>query len=567
MARSAKSRCRRGGFVVVFLLSVCLSPDRARSIEPSQLSANGEATLRQLVASGGLSDLRWPDFSDRRAEVAAFYESAGYTLAWVGEGAATRQALALIEILRNAETNGLDSEDYDAPLWAARLERLCSGKSHPSDAELARFDLALTVSAIRYVSDLGTGRANPKPLRSGLDAGNKRYNLSDFLREQVAGAADVGAALAQVEPPFDGYRRTKEALHTYQVLAREDDGEVLPGTAKPLEPGQSYSGVNRLARLLRRLGDFRNDAVLPGDSQAYEGVLVTAVKHFQIRHGLDPDGRIGKSTLQQLNTPLDRRVRQLELVLERWRWVPHEFPRPPIVVNIPEFRLRAYNDSYRPELEMKVVVGRAYRNQTPVFAEDMKYVIFRPYWDVPPGIQRAELVPKLKRDRSYLAENDYEVVDSRRKVVARETITDDTLAQLRSGKLAIRQVPGPKNALGLVKFMFPNQHNVYMHGTPFPSLFARSRRDFSHGCIRVEKPVELAAWVLKDKPEWTPDRIRAAMNGPAPLRVDLERPVPVLIVYGTAVVQQDGEVCFFDDIYGQDRILENLLVKDSSYPD
>ncbi len=270
---------------------------------------------------------------------------------------------------------------------------------------------------------------------------------------------------------------------------------------------------------------------------------------------------LGQGTIAQLNTPLSFRVRQLQLTLERWRWVPHRYSRPPIVVNIPEFQLRALNESYLTELDMKVVVGKAYHHQTPVFAAEMRYVVFRPYWNVPRSIQRAELVPKLNRDRSYLAKNGYEVVTPQDQVVTSGIVDDDVMAQLRSGRLWIRQTPGPKNSLGLVKFLFPNEHDVYLHDTPATELFSRSRRDFSHGCIRVEKPEQLAAWVLRDKPEWTPERIHDAMHGNETIQVTLDTPIPVLIVYATAVVLDHGEVRFFDDIYGQDAQLEQLSVE------
>ncbi len=370
--------------------------------------------------------------------------------------------------------------------------------------------------------------------------------------------------MAEIDPPFDGYRRTLAALAHYRALAREDDGELLPQTKKPVEPGDVYAGVPRLARLLRTLGDLPPDAIRGADDRIYSRVLVEAVKRFQGRHGLLPDGRIGKGTLAQLNTPLTRRVRQIELTLERWRWVPHSFSRPPIVVNVPEFELRAFGPSYASELEMKVIVGGAYRHKTPVFSGELKLVIFHPYWNVPLSIQRAELVPQLERDRSYLAQHDYEVVTQQGAVVTNGTISDELLPQLRSGKLLIRQIPGPKNALGLVKFVFPNPNDVYMHDTPGIELFARSRRDFSHGCIRVEKAAELAEWVLREEPDWSPDRIHEAMNGPKPLQVLLKRPIPVLIVYGTAVVLEGGEVRFFEDFYGDNAALEAQLAR--GYP-
>jgi murein L,D-transpeptidase YcbB/YkuD len=279
---------------------------------------------------------------------------------------------------------------------------------------------------------------------------------------------------------------------------------------------------------------------------------------------LDATGRLDPQTFKELNTTLSRRVVQLQLTLDRWRWLPHQFERPPIVVNIPEFRLHADNDEYKWAFSMKVVVGKAYHHKTPVFANQIKSVIFRPYWNVPISIQRAEILPHIQKNPSYLAENSYEVVDRSGKVVSEGTVTAEMMDLLRSGKLAVRQKPGADNALGLVKFEFPNPYDVYMHGTPAQQLFSRSRRDFSHGCIRVEDPVALAAWVLRDQPEWTAENIRSAMNGDQTIQVNLKNPIPILIVYGTAIVLENGEVQFYDDVYGYDADLERALNED--YP-
>jgi len=373
--------------------------------------------------------------------------------------------------------------------------------------------------------------------------------------------------LARVEPPFAGYRHTLEALDRYLGLARQDDGQRLSVPAKAVEPGSEYDNIPRLTRLLRLLGDLPADAVVVDDSRLYDEPLVAAVKHFQERHGLDPDGRLGRQTFQQLNTPLSTRVEQLRLTLERWRWVPYLFNAPPIVVNIPEFRLRAYGEDGQITLSMNVIVGKAYRHQTPVFERDMKFVVFRPYWNVPPSIQRAEIVPAIRRDRKYIAKNRYEVITPQGSVVTDDEISDDVLAQLAAGKLMVRQKPGPSNALGLVKLMFPNEYNVYLHSTPAPQLFSQARRDFSHGCIRVEKPAELAAWVLRDNPGWALDRVREAMErGRENVQVNLTKPVPVLILYGTTVVDGQDQVHFFEDLYGYDASLEKVLAKGYPYP-
>jgi murein L,D-transpeptidase YcbB/YkuD len=257
-------------------------------------------------------------------------------------------------------------------------------------------------------------------------------------------------------------------------------------------------------------------------------------------------------------------VRQIQLTLERWRWLPSDYQHSPVVVNIPEFRLRAYGDQFHVAVTMNVVVGKAYGHHTPIFASKIRYVIFRPYWNVPPSIARAEILPAIQRDPDYMARENLEIVDSRENVIRPASLSPEILQQIRSGALSIRQKPGPKNSLGLVKFVFPNEYDVYMHDTPATELFSKSRRDFSHGCIRLEKPAELAAWVLRDNPGWTPERIRAAMDGEKTQEVTLTHPIPVLIVYGTVIVLEDQIVRFYDDIYDQDAELDRVL--DKGYP-
>lgn len=461
----------RVALVVTLLLSHALLLSNA--LLPSNAlpgTAPSATQLREMVQTGSLAGLYWPGFTASQPDVARFYELNGYQPAWIRDGVATPQARALLNTLRNAPLKGLDPNDYDA--WSL------------SQAGPERFDLAITIAALRYMHDVSSGKVDPDVFSFGLHFNQPKCDLAASAYA-LTRAPDVPAGLAKLEPPFDGYWRTEKAL----------------------------------AEFLSRPGQHSSD-----DS---------------------------------------RHIRQLQLVLERWRWVPHSFPRPPIVVNIPEFRLRAYDDRYRPELEMKVVVGKAYRHKTPVFSNQMTHVIFRPYWDVPLSIQRAELVPKIAKDPTYLAKNDYEIVDARRRVVS-GPVTPEALADLRSGKLFIRQIPGDKNALGHVKFLFPNEYNVYLHGTPAKALFLKSRRDFSHGCIRVEKPEELAEWVLRGIEGWNIEHIREAETGEISHRVNLDRPIPVLIVYGTAVVRESGQVQFFDDIYGWDRALAELL--DRGYP-
>jgi len=533
---------------------------------PQQLSPEGQASLRGIIQAGNLSDLRWPDFSDYGKLMTEFYQSYGYSLPWVRGMEPSAQARQVIAILKNADQEGLFAEDYDGSRWGDRVARLKPTAPQPSEADAVRFDAALTVCVMRYVSDLHIGKVNPKHFGFGFDIEAKKYDLPGFLKKDVVDASDVAGILAQVEPLYPGYRRTIKALQTYLELAKEYDGQPLPAVRKTIAPGDSYPGVPQLIRFLRLVGDLPADANVPEDETIYQGPLVDAVKSFQSRHGRDSDGRIGAQTLADLNVPLRQRVRQMQLTLERWRWMPDAYQKAPIVVNIPEFRLRAYDEKFKIALTMNVVVGKAYDHSTPVFEEKMAYVVFRPYWNVPYSIAKAEYFSRIARDPDYLAKKGFEVVNSRQEVVTSGTVTSDVFEQLRAGKLFIRQAPGPKNSLGLVKFIFPNDYSVYMHDTPAQEFFSKSRRDFSHGCIRLGKPADLAVWVLRDNPGWNMDRVRAAMNGGATQQVNLAHRIPVLIVYGTVIVTEDGTVHFYDDIYGHDASLEEVLDKGYPYP-
>jgi L,D-transpeptidase YcbB len=530
-----------------------------------QLSAAGVGELHSILSAAKLDGLRWPDFSPYKTRVAELYAESGDRLVWIGHSQPTPQALAMIRVLENAETKGLEPADYDGPLWPERIEEF-KRASAPSESELIRFDVALTVSAMRYISDLHLGRVDPGTYHSGFDVERKKYDRARFLLERIARARDIQPALREIEPPFPAYRRTLEALAKYRKLAAEYKGEPLPAPKKSVKPSGSYGALPQLAHLLRLLGDLPADARIPA-GDVYAQPLVDAVKEFQVRHGLDPDGVLGRETFNQLNTPLSERVEQIELTLERWRWLPHRFSRPPIIVNIPEFRLHAMSEDHKQVLTMKVVVGKAYGHKTPVFATEMDSVLFRPYWNVPYSIQRKEIVPDIRKNSDYLIRHNYQVVDDRRQVVSDGAVNAGLLDEIREGEVHVRQRPGPKNSLGLVKFDMPNQYDVYMHATPVTSLFSKSRRDFSHGCIRVEDPVALAVWVLRDNPgEWTADRVLEAMNGDKTFREELRKPIPVLIVYGTAIVADNGRVYFFRDVYRLDGDLEKELARRRPYP-
>jgi L,D-transpeptidase YcbB len=579
--------------VLFFLGSLALAVTQASAKEPhsktpqsntSQICAEAEnPELCGLIESGRLADLRWQDFSDYRPQVRNFYQAERYRLAWTADGQPTAQARGVIRVLQDSEKTGLRATDYDGPRWEERLAALGASRSL---ADLVRFDLALTVSAMRYLADVHSGRISPAYFKFGLDVRHKRYDLAGFLRTRLLPAKDVAGALVEVEPPYPGYQRSKLALERYLALEKQGDTHELPRVKKPIEPGGIYAGLPQLAERLRQLEDLAQDATASPQEGTYQGALVEAVKRFQQRHGMAPDGVLGAATIQQLNIPLRRRVTQLRLTLERWRWLPHDLPQRLLAVNIPGFQLYGY-ENHHVSLAMPVVVGRAFHgdkqtalpediHQTPVFMDQVEYIIFRPYWNVPTGIAKKEILPALKKDPEYLTKHQYEVYDNQRKVTIVEDVLDDkVLAELESGDLLFRQKPGPGNALGLIKFVFPNNYDVYLHGTPEKQLFERTRRDYSHGCIRVQDPVALAEWTLRGDPQWNEEHIVAAMKDqypkkkkkPAPgeisepLQVKLPHPIPVLILYGTAFVEENGDVRFFEDIYGYDKDLERALAR------
>jgi len=526
------------------------------------LSASGVSALHGIVDSARNADLRWSDFTFYKTEVAKLYETNGYSLLWVQNGRVRPQGLAVIELLQSANAKGLDPEDYDGSRWQGRLRKLGQKKldQKPSEQDLASFDTALTVSAMRYIRAIQRGRVNPKEFKFQLDMGGEQLSLAEFVQTQVVNADDPAAEIQKLEPPFLGYRKLLALLPVYEGYANQDDGEKLPTITKTVRPGQPYAGVVRLGRFLQTIGDIPAGVQLDPNATIYQGAIVDGVKHYQDRHGETPAGNLDARTINELNTPPAVRIRQIRLTLERWRWLPHSFPQPPVVVNLPEFRARAMNPDSTVAFYKNVIIGKAYGHKSPIFEKEIQYVVFRPYWAVTPSIQRNEIVPHIQKDPNYIARNHFEVVTPQGEVVTDNQVSPEVLEGIRSLHLMVRQKPGGANSLGLVKIIFPNPDNVYLHGTDAPELFSQDVRDFSHGCIRVEKPEDLVAWVLRNNPGWDLPRVKATMNGEKNnLQVNLVTRIPVLIVYGTATVNEENQIRFFDDIYGYDAELDRAL--------
>jgi murein L,D-transpeptidase YcbB/YkuD len=489
--------------------------------------------------------------------------SAADALLWFDAGRPTSDARQVVGLLLSAATEGLDPSDYGALMLQQRLTQAVQGPV-PTESVLAPLDAALTAALQHYLSDLQAGRVDPRRIHADFSVARHARLDAEKIREAVADHR-LSEFVRQMAPPLPMYASLQRALARYRELAKHPAWQAalppLPG--RKLVAGQAYAGLALLAQRLEALGDLPLGTAPP---LLLDGALLSALQAFQERHGLAPDGVLGQDTLKQLNVTPSARLRQIELTMERLRWTPFlQVPRM-IVVNVPEFVLRAYEVHDRQvdvKLTMKVIVGKALNTRTPLFDEDMRFIEFSPYWNVPPSIARKELVPHLRRDAGHFEREGFEFVNASGQTVS--TLSSENLDAVLHGGWRIRQRPGPKNALGDIKFIFPNNDNIYLHHTPAPKLFERTRRDFSHGCIRVEAPVALAQFVLKDEPDWTEERIRQAMEKGESTTLRLAQPLPVLIAYTTVIVKKE-RVFFYADLYGHDRLLDRALRQHSAAP-
>src|SRR5882757_9004950 len=598
---------------------------RKKSTEPAppKPASPESVALHAMADHARLDAMRWPNFADLKKPVEDFYGAHGFEPVWLNGKKPTMQARQMMAAFAACGTDGLDPEDYDNTRWQARATTIHTAQDR------AAFDMAMTVAAMRYLNDEHNGRVNPARFNFGIDINQKRYDLAKFLTEKIIASDNVGAVLVTVPPQSNEYKRTLAAYRHWIELAKQDPGGGLPQVARQLKPGDAYAGAERMRALLVLDGDLKDD-VSPTNapdsetsqttaSKRYEPAWTTAVRHFQFHHGLQADGKIGPPTIAAMNVPTAERVHQLAIALERWRWLPDLYQNAPVFVNLPEFKLRVYSNDPMPPLpliagrgdgaatnpagmadvavvhaseqpapadmtsdhttialEMNVITGKAgikppekkgeqpEDHQTPMLVNLMRYLIFRPYWSVPIDITQREVLPGIAKDPDYLAEHNFEIVDRRRQTVEYSPKLDSLLLH---GKLMVRQDAGDDNSLGLVKFMFPNSYSIYLHSTPTVWLFQKTRRDFSHGCVRVQKPLALAAWVLRDRAEWTPDKIDEAMNtGDDNKTVGLKQTIPVTIFYDTAYVEPDGTVDFTRDIYEYDKLLDETLALGRPYP-
>lgn len=485
------------------------------------------AVLRQRLAGPEVAGLLSPELVSR------FYARHGYAPAWSREGSVGAHTEALLASLRAAEAEGLRPQDY-------RLERIEESlgllRAAPREGALdvgerATLDLLLSDAFLTLGSHLAHGRIDPRRIHAGWSLSPRQVDVVAALDRAVRDGR-VEAVLSELVPSTPEYVALRRTLQQYRGIAARGGWPLLP-SGPTLRPGDRGDAV-----LLLRARIAAETRLARADSPAvFDAALAEAVREFQRTHGLHDDAAVGPGTRAALNAGAGSRVEQIELSLERLRWVPDDLGRRHVRVSIPAFELAVVEEG-RTALAMRVVGGRP-DWRTPVFSARMTSVVLSPYWNVPTSIAEAEVLPRERRDPGYMARNG--------------------IRWVRDGsEPRLRQDPGPLNPLGGVKFMFPNPYNVYLHDTPSKHLFAEPERAYSHGCMRVEKPLELAEYILRDM-GWDRDEIRAAMARGVERTVALENSIPVHILYATAWVDEAGRMQFRDDLYEHDRRLAAAL--------
>ena len=493
------------------------------------------------------------------AELPGFYALREYRPAWRDAGGSFTPAGELLQFIeRAAAEHGLHPPNYHLETIRRLLEldQTEHQAGRPLETNLAvDLDFLLTDAFLLLASHLRAGRVNPETLHAEwVVQMDPELDISRRLEDAIA-TGRIAETLDGFAPPHPEYRFLKQALAHYRGLAAAGEWPQLPDKAA-WERGQTGEIAELLRERLTRSGDYRH---LPNDPVAADDELMEALRRFQARHGLEVDGRMGRQTLNALNVSLAERIRQIELNLERWRWLPHDLGNRHIWVNVPRFKLSVAENGSS-VLDMRVVVGRHYR-RTPVFSSLMDHLVINPDWNIPNRIAVQDILPKAQKDPGHLRREKIRVFEGWARGAAELDPDAIDWSRVTAGNFRYRLMkdPGPHNDLGRVKFMFPNKFSVYLHDTPSKRLFERSMRGFSSGCIRIEKPLDLAAYLLADSPEWSREAVTAAINSGRLLTVRLKQKIPVHLVYMTAGSGVDGGVEFWQDIYQRDAALDRAL--------
>lgn len=520
--------------------------------------AGPAATVRDVLVAGKLEGARWPRLADVSDDLQRAYARNNWGVLWTTGGTLTASAAQAVTLLQRVDSLGLSPADFEAALLDSLRTQLAAGTA--DDPTIGHFEATLSVATARLLRALRFGRARqprayPKltpPTAEDFDIGAGVF--------AVARTADPTPVFDQASPQWAPYRALVAALPALQRAATDS---LLRAPVPVVPPRTAFAIAPRLRQLLTTLGYARDTTTRPAAADTLlDPALATALRAVQKEQKLPLTGRFDAATRDRLRSIAEQRVRDARLSLERWRWLPRRPDGRAIIVNIPEYRLHVYdqaNGAQQARFTMKVVVGRnAEDRYTPMFLEDMEHVIFSPYWEVPPKIAADEIVPKARKDSTYLSRNRYILV--RGYAEKSPQVKPDSATLARVGKsVRVRQLPGDYNSLGRVKFMLPNDLNIYLHDTNEKGLFRRETRALSHGCVRVAEPRKLAEWVLAGDTTWSLDRMKTAMKAEAPELVRLSEHIPVLLVYHTASVDEQGTVRSYKDVYEYNGELEQLL--------
>jgi L,D-transpeptidase YcbB len=595
--------CRRlaAPWAASLLLLVCGCRAPGPPTPSAQYLPQVQDLLRAAVATARIPEAVRHHEERRRAWTALrqFYRERGWQPAW-WDGKGMRPAAGrLLAALDALPAEGLEPRIYSGRELRQLLDSVTApGAVSPGDgtpavsepagsgraAELADLDLGLSYTFLVLAAHLSGGRVQPaERVRVGWHMVPPRVDLVAALRRAVddggaggtggggAGAGDTGrhgdgagdsvaATLAGLAPRAEGYGRLRQALASYRGLAARGGWPAIPSGTR-LRLGDGGPRVAALAARLRATGELAGGA---GPAR-FDATLAAALSRFQAAHGLPAKGEVDEATLAALDEPVEGRIRQLELNMERWRWMEGDLGNRYVLVNLPDFLLTVV-DGGQAVMAMRVIVGKA-RLQTPVFSDLMTQIVLNPAWHIPDTIAAREIAPALLRDPGYLRRKGYELRRRDGGAAGGEAATagEDEIRRLGMPGSPYRlvQPPGPDNALGHYKFVVADDFDVYLHDTPSTQLFARSERDFSHGCIRLEKPAELASYLLAGDPKWTPEAVAAAVAAGKPVTIPLRRPLPVHILYQTAWVDRGGTVELRDDVYGHDGWLEAELAAET----
>lgn len=525
---------------ILFIVATCIQPSEAVAGDSDFLSEAINLRLEDRLTSV----TRATD-KQRLTEIKKFYAANNYQPIWTNLSGAMPKARALVAALQAATRHGLLPSDYDKAQLSRRLGAL-------GMVEIAALEIDLSHSFIEMAQDLATGRIDPERAirRTYLDP---KAPLITELLSHAAATTDIAAYLNSMAPRIKQYQRLIDAMANYRRLAAQMNLQPVPSTGS-LRRGDQSARVAGLRRRLTMFGDLAPLPVVPDEESQFDETTEAAVKRFQRRHGLLADGIAGRKTLAELNASFRRRALQIEINLERWRWLRQDLGSHYVMTNIADQRLTLVKDN-KAVFASKLVVGKTY-HATPVFTDRMTYLVLNPYWNVPRSIAVSELLPKLKRDPRSVGRRGIRAISGRQ--VIHPAKVNWSRYNASHFPLRLRQNPGPNNALGRIKFMFPNQYNIYIHDTPAKHLFSRNRRAFSHGCMRVQDPAAFAAALL-DGEGWTRETIDARLATDERHVIRLERQLPVYITYMTAWVDERGVLQFRPDIYGRDRRLAKAL--------